>query len=124
MTWANIAGVDAGAGGLLRLNAGIADDLGPALGLLLLELRHVLRAAARGHQVELAETRLGVRLVDNVVDGAVELGDDRSRGLGRRADGVPGVRNETGQTDLDQGRDVRQAVEPLLGRHRKDPGLA
>src|SRR3954469_17013208 len=108
MTWADIAGVDAGAGGLLRLDTGIADDLGPALGLLLLELRHVLRAATGGHEVELAEPRLGVGLVEDLVDRPVELGDDRSRGLGRSADGVPGVRDKFGQPDLDQGRNVRQ----------------
>src|SRR3954447_2076520 len=111
MTWADIAGVDAGAGGLLRLDTRIADDLGPALGLLLLELRHVLRAAAGGHHVELAEPGLGVRLVEDLVDRPVELGDDRGRGLGWRADGVPGVRNKPGQPDLDQGRHVRQHIE-------------
>ena len=36
MTWADITWADAGAGGLLRLDTGIADDLGPAFGLVFL----------------------------------------------------------------------------------------
>ncbi len=82
-------------------NPGVADHLRPTLGLLLLQLRHVLRAAAAGKQVELVETRLVVVLREDLVDGAVELGDDRCRRLGRRADRIPGVRDHVRHADLD-----------------------
>src|SRR5215510_10085785 len=108
----------------LRLNAGLADHLGPALGLVVLELRHVLRAAAAGAELEVAEPCLGRRLVEDFVDRAVEFRNDRSRRLGRRADGIPGVREEARYADLDQRRNVRQDIEPLVGRDRKNSGLA
>src|SRR5690349_23224089 len=57
----------------LRLNAGLADHLGPALGLVPLEFRHVLRAAAAGAQIELAEARLGRGLGEDLVHRPVEL---------------------------------------------------
>src|SRR5262249_2590159 len=88
----------------LRLNAGVADHLSPALGLVALELRHVLRAAAAGAELEVAEPRLGCRLVEDFVDRAVEFQNDRSRRLGRRADGIPSVREEARYAQLDQRR--------------------
>src|SRR6516162_4846836 len=78
----------------LRLNAGLADHLAPALGLVVLELGHVLRAAAAGADLEVAEARPGCRLVEDFVDRAVQFRNDRGRRLGRRADGIPGVREE------------------------------
>src|SRR5262245_17017454 len=108
----------------LRLNAGLADHLAPALGLVALELRHILRAAAGGAELEIAEARLGCRLVEDFVDRPVEFRNDRTRRLGRRADGIPGVRDEAWHAELDQRRDVRQDIEPLLGRDREDSRLA
>src|SRR5262249_56019704 len=46
----------------LRLNAGVADHLSPALGLVALELRHVLRAAAAGAELQAPQPPLRSRL--------------------------------------------------------------
>src|SRR5215467_12060182 len=108
----------------LRLNAGLADHLGPALGLVVLELRHVLRAAAAGAELELAEARLGRRLVEDVVDRPVQFQNDRGRRLGRRADGIPGVRDEARYAGLDQRRNIRQEIEPPVGLDRENSRLA
>src|SRR5262249_10986967 len=96
----------------LRLNAGLADHLAPALGLIVLELRHGLRAAAGGADLEVAEPRLGCRLVEDIVDRPVQFQNDRGRRLGRCADGIPGVRDEARYAELDQRRNVRQEIEP------------
>src|SRR5438093_423008 len=85
----------------------------PPAGLLLDQLAHVLGAAAGGEQIELGKSFLGFRIVNDGVDRLVELHHDRLRGFGRRADGVPGIRDEAGQTQLDHGRDVLENVEPL-----------
>src|SRR5262245_65540304 len=108
----------------LRLNAGLADHLAPALGLVALELRHILRAAAGGAELEVAEPRLGCRLVEDFVDRPVKFQNDRTRRLGRRADGIPGVRDEAWHAELDERGDVRQDIEPPVGRDRENPGLA
>src|SRR5437763_6913087 len=84
---------------LLRLDSGFVDDLAPALRLDAFELREILRRAAAGQYIKLTEARLGRGLLDDRVDGAVELGDDRRGRLRRRADRVPGIGNEPRQPD-------------------------
>src|SRR5215470_15504464 len=88
----------------LRLNAGLADHLGPALGLVVLELRHVLRAAAAGADLQLAEARLGRRLIEDVVYRPVQFRHDRSRPVWLCADGVPGIGQEARYADFYQCR--------------------
>src|SRR5262249_10135977 len=108
----------------LRLNAGLADHLAPALGLVALELRHVLRAAAGGADLEVAEPRLSRRFVDYFVDGTFKCRTDRSGRVGRGADGIPGVGDDARHTELDQRRNVRQEIEPPVGRDRENSRLA
>src|SRR5215472_12146753 len=71
-----------------------------------------------------SEPRLGCRLVEDFVDRAVEFRNDRGRRLGRRADGIPGVREEARYAEFDQRRNVRQDIEPVVGRDRENSGLA
>src|SRR4029453_9030160 len=108
----------------LRLDAGLADHLGPALGLFPLEFRHVLRASADGGEVYVAEAHLVCGLVGDVVDRAIELRDDRRWRLGRGTDGIPRIRDEARHADLDQSRDVRQDIQPAIGCNRKNSRLA
>src|SRR5215831_6702298 len=108
----------------LRRDTRFADHLGPALGLFPLELCHVLRAAADGGDLQRTEALLGSALVGGFVDGAVELRDDGRRRLGRRADRVPGIRHEARHADLDQRREVRQDIQPMIGGDRNDSCLA
>ena len=71
--------------------------------------------------MQLAVAFLGLRLSERRVKRPVELRDDGSRRLRRRADGVPGIRYESWDTRFDQGWNVRQGIQPGLGRDREDP---
>src|SRR5215472_14103304 len=96
----SLATPERGHGGvsLLLLDAGVADHPGPTLRLFLLELRHVRRAAATGQKMQLPVSFLDLRLVERRVNGPVELGNDGGRCFRRRADGVPGIREEPRDT--------------------------
>ena len=108
----------------LQRHAGVLDDLGPHGALVLDERLGLGRAAAAGIKLKLAEARLDVRLLQRGVDCPVKLFDDRHLGLGRRTDGVPGLRHDLRIAGLRHGGDVRQHVDAFVGRHREHARLA
>jgi len=109
---------------LLLVNAGLVDHLGPALRLFLFQLGHIGRRAAPREKMQLAVAFHGLRFSERRVNRPVELGDDRSRGFRRCADGVPGIRYESWDTRFDEGGNVGQGIQPALGRDREDPRLS
>ena len=100
----------------MHRNVRFLDHLAPQRGLRLDEGGGVGRAAAGGGEVHGGEARLHPRLMQHFVDCLVELGDDRRRRLGRRADRVPGARFEALDAELLEGRRVGQRGDALSGR--------
>src|ERR1700735_3183858 len=76
---------------LFRLYAGVGDHLAPLVELHLDEIAELIGRRGKALEADIAESRLGRRIVNDLADRAVELGDHRGRGFRRRDEAGPSV---------------------------------
>src|SRR6516225_3260753 len=95
--------------GLLRLDVGCPDHLGPLLGFVGDQLAEVGRGAGKHRAAQVGEPRLHLGVVESRVDLFVQLVDDLGRRGLRYAEAVP-ITPLVARQELTHGRDVRQRV--------------
>src|SRR5213080_1895453 len=83
-----------------HLHAGLLHDLGPSGKIAPDEVAELPRRAALRRKAEIGHALLDVRLIADLADLGVELGDDRLRRRRRDMDAVPGAEHEVGKTGL------------------------
>src|SRR6266850_1148759 len=107
---------------LFRLDAGLADDFGPALELGLDDAPELLRAAAYRVRALLKEFLLHFRQVHHPGDFLLHARDDRLWRLCRREQREPGIHLVVGEVQLfGDGRDLRRRRIALERGHRERP---
>src|SRR5690242_17473001 len=99
---------------LLRLDAGLADYVAPALRLFFDEGARLGRRAATRADAQRGKALAQASIAHRGIGGAIELGDDRGRRFWRRADSVPGIGNAVVDADLFQCRNIRQRRHTVL----------
>src|SRR5271169_2388561 len=92
----------------LRLNAGVLNHLRPLAELQLDKVAELGRRRRKAVEADIAEFLLGRRVVDDLADRAVELGDDSGRRAGGRYESGPGVELKAFQPRLVERRQIRE----------------
>src|ERR1700723_382861 len=103
---------------LFRLDAGLADDLAPALRFFPEERAHLRRCAAAGIETELLIAIEQLGILHCLVDRVIELGDDPVRCFRRRRQRIPGVGVAARYAGFRQCRHVRDRRYALVGGNR------
>src|ERR1700720_364116 len=99
---------------LLRLDAGLADHIAPALRLFLDESARLSRRAAAGTNAEGPKALQQAWIVHRRIGGGVEFANDLGWGLRRRGQRMPGVGDAAVDSDLLQGGNIRQRWHALF----------
>src|SRR5215472_2039684 len=105
------------------LDVGRPDHLGPLFGVICDELSEIGGRADKRRASKVGKPRLHLGIGEAGVDLLVELVDDLRRRVLGYADAIPVARLITRQ-ELTLGRDARQRLRALRGRHRQRPELA